>query len=329
MAGESSNISKMAEFLSDEVFSEFFWEKVGPVNENWPCEESEKHSCSTHPADVVFYYDEPYTQERTYVHCDLKSYAKTSIQTNAIQNALTSLAKQVACAEKSDTWRKRYMHENVNPSVCGLLFVYNHDGEYDRTFHSHLTSVKQDKLNLPKGSKLCVLGPEDVFWLDNVRYEIRQMRGKAGTDKLPDAKHCRYFYPQLDRHANIQPIKARAATIEMLTSSWIVLEYEKQERKGMIVFYRRSGETEAEFVYLLDYLRHYQLLNSQTDIVVKTLAETNATHAMFQKAQHTYISGFCGESGSDLADYVKAIKFSRMTQVVTTFSTEEIGMDYE
>ena len=30
----------------------------------------------THPSDVVFYYDEPYSSYRTYVNTDLKSYKK-------------------------------------------------------------------------------------------------------------------------------------------------------------------------------------------------------------------------------------------------------------
>jgi hypothetical protein len=37
MAGESENISKMAELLSKEMFNEFFWEQSGPVNINWKC----------------------------------------------------------------------------------------------------------------------------------------------------------------------------------------------------------------------------------------------------------------------------------------------------
>lgn len=72
--GETANIARMAEKLSDDLFSEFFWEKTGPMNENWGCEDKEKHKVETHPSDVVFYYDEPYSHTRTYVNCDLKSW---------------------------------------------------------------------------------------------------------------------------------------------------------------------------------------------------------------------------------------------------------------
>lgn len=44
----------MAVKLSGEVFAEFFWEKVGPEDQNWPYEDPEHHKIDTHPADVVF-----------------------------------------------------------------------------------------------------------------------------------------------------------------------------------------------------------------------------------------------------------------------------------
>lgn len=330
---ETVNIAQMAEKLSDDLFAEFFWEKVGPINQNWPCEDKEHHKAETHPSDVVFFYDEPYSQVRTYINCDLKSYAKDSITASSVQGAIESLARQVACAEKSDDWRKLYIHDHVSPEVCGLLFVYNHDGEYDKKFSGLLSKIKVEKLDIPKGNKLVALGPEDIFWLDNVRYEICQMRGKSGADRLPDREHCRYFYPQLVRKANVQVEKARAATLEMLTSPWIILEYKKSQgsdRRGVIVFYRRRGATTQEFMYLIDYLRHYQVLSENTDVQIKALETEPIAPAQFQKAVQQYIEEMSdGDGNNDLASLVKAIKYSKMTQVVSTFSTIKLGMDYE
>lgn len=329
---ETIHIAQMAEKLSDELFAEFFWGKVGATNQNWPCEEKEQHKTDTHPSDVVFFYDEPYSQVRTYINCDLKSYAKNSITSAAIRGALESLAKQVACAEKSESWRKLYIHEHVTPEICGLLFVYNHDGEYDKSFSQHLASIKAETLDLPKGAKIVVLGPQDIFWLDNVRYEIRQMRGATGPDSLPAPEHCQYFYPQLVRRANVQLEKAKAATLEMLTAPWIVLGYKKtkeRDRRGVVVFYRRKGETSQEFMYLLDYLRHYQVLREDTDVRIKTLDTIPTAHASFQKAVQQYIEELGdGVGDNDLAECVKAIKYSKMTQVITTFAQIELGMDY-
>lgn len=72
---ETINIAKMAEKLSKGIFGEFLWQRMEHTNLNWPCEDQETHEVKTHPSDVVFWYDEPYSQSRTYVNCDLKSYA--------------------------------------------------------------------------------------------------------------------------------------------------------------------------------------------------------------------------------------------------------------
>lgn len=329
---ETSKIAQMAMKLSEEVFSEFFWTKVGPEDQNWPCEDKVLHGVETHPADVVFYYDEPYSQRRTFVHCDLKSYAKGSITAANVHGAVESLAKQVACAEKSEHWRDLYMHGNVTPEVCGMLFVYNHDGGYDKDFSSHLHTLKDKNLQLPNGSRIFILSPYDIYWLDNVRFDIRQLRGSASSNALPAAAYCKYFYPQLDGRANLQPDKARAATMEMLTSPWIVLEYRhgpNHSQRGVIVYYRRQGETEEEFMYLFDFLRHYQVLEDATKVEVRLLESAATAAAKFQKAKQRYVEGL-GDSGhsTELSQKVSAILFNKMTQVITDFSPINLGMDY-
>lgn len=332
---ETANIAAIAEKLSGELFAEFFWKHTGPMNENWACEKSEHHKVKTHPSDLVFYYDEPYARQRTYVNCDLKSYATSSITTTALRGAVESIAKQVACAEISDEWRAKYIHNGVTPAVSGLLFVYNHDGEYDKDFQQHLKGVQQAaKLDLPRGSKLVVLGPEDIFWLDNVRYEICQMRGRrTGGLPLPDPEHCKYFYPQLVRRKNLQLDHAKAATLEMLTSKLIVLEYTRPnapDHKGVVLFYRGKGAAAEEFTYLLDYLRHFQLLQEDIDIEMKLLDASPLAAAMFQKAIQSYVEGLSsGDAKSPLAERVAAIGYKRITQVLTRFSDLELGMDYE
>ena len=329
---ETSKIALMAMKLSEDVFSEFFWTKVGPEDQNWPCEDKEHHGVNTHPADVVFYYEEPYSQRRTYVHCDLKSYAKGSITTGALQGAIASLAKQIACAEKSESWRSLYMHSNVTPNICGLLFVYNHDGEYDKDFSSLLNGVNHKDLMLPKGSQIFILGPRDIFWIDNVRYDIRQLRGAAGANALPAAANCKFFYPQLDGRANLQPEKARAATLEMLTSPWIVFEYKhgpNLAERGVIVYYRRSGDTEEEFIYLLDFLRHFQVMEDASKVNVRSITTDTAAAARFQKAKQRYVE-ILGDNRhlTQLTERVMAIGYSQMTQAVTNFSSINLGMEY-
>lgn len=326
--GETGNIAKISEILSDELFAEFFWEKIGPSNFNWPCEAPDQHKLKTHPADVVFFYDEPYSLARTYVHCDLKSYSQSSISVDKVRSAVKSLAKQVSCAEKSAIWREKYIHSNVTPEICGLLFIYNHDGDYDKSFVNILAAIKDQDVDLPKGGRLVILGPHDIHWLDNIRYEIRQMRGTSKGDCLPPRENCKFFYPQLERKSNVRISKAKAATLEMLTAPWVILEYNQPQiigRRGIIVFYRRNGSTEDEFIYLINYLRHYQVLDPNTDIQIKTLNAVDSAHSMFQKGIDRYVEKL---GDYELAKLVKSIKYSKITQVKSSFSDVELGMDY-
>lgn len=325
---ETANIAKMAEKLSNELFAEFFWRKVGSTNVNWPCEATDLHESKTHPSDVVFYYDEPYSQARTYVNCDLKSYAKGSITTSSIKSAIESLAKALSCAEKSEQFRENFFHEHVSPEICGLLFIYNHDGEYDKDFSSLLGQINAEELDIPPKSKIIVMGPADVFWLNNVRHEITSMRG-AVSKLLPDHEHCKYFYPNLMRRKNVQFDNARAATLEMLTAPWIILTYtnpSKQNKKGYLIFYKKRGESVSEFLYLIDYLMHYQiLLEENADVIIKILDPHPSAASHFDKAKSQYADENGG--GQKVAERLNTIQFGQINDVRTKFSELELGMN--
>ena len=220
---ETNNIAKLAEIVSNDLFARFFWSRTGSWNQNWPCENQRHSPRKTHPSDVVFYYDEPYSLRRAYLNCDLKSYSSNRINTGSIQSALEDLAQTMACMEVSVAWHKMYVHEGSSPFLCGLLFIYNHDGDYDRNFDSLLSSVRYDDVRIPKGSQIVILGPQQIRWLDNVRYEIVYMRGNKD---LPDEQHCRFEYPHLVRKKKVQIEIAKAATVDMLTGPWITLGYD-------------------------------------------------------------------------------------------------------
>lgn len=109
---ETANIARMAEKISDEIFSIFFWDKKGPVNKNWECMNRDVHKRNTHPSDVVFFYDEPYRPIRTYIQTDLKSYSADSISRSKIEGALKSLGQQISCAEISEEYQNLYTHQH-------------------------------------------------------------------------------------------------------------------------------------------------------------------------------------------------------------------------
>jgi hypothetical protein len=321
---ETANIARMAEILSAEIFGEFLWQRTGPANANWLCLK-EDHGRKTHPSDVVFYYDNPYSKSRTYVNCDLKSYARGSIKSGSIASAIESLGSALYCAEQSEEWQKMYTHANWQADICGLLFVYNHDGEYDRTFAELLTGVKPKNLETPARSKIVILGPDDIRWLTNVSHEILQMRGKGD---LPARNYCRFYYPHLIRRKNVQIEKARAATLEMLTGPWVFLSYlnpRKAHQKEYVIFYRRKGGTAQEFLYLIDYLMHYQVLVEPTKVLIKILDPDLMAPAVFKKALEQYLEE-CEES-VEIKERLETIEYSSITQVQTKFYEIEIGMN--
>lgn len=326
---ETTNIAKMAEKLSAELFGEFFWERVGPANDNWACvnqghQKATKKS-PTHPSDVVFYYDNPYQISRTYVTLDLKSYAAGSVTALGINAAAMGLARTLSCAEKSHSFREKYLHPSVTAEICGLLFVYNHDGQYDHNFHPLIAGINHEHLEVPRGSKLIVLGPEDIFWLNNVSRDLVQMRGK-GT--LPAKEQYRFYYPNLVLKKYLQPHKAKAATIEMLTAPWIILQYQfpvASSKRGYVIYYRPKGKCVEEFVYLIDYILHYQLLDDGI-VDIKTLDPEPNAQALFDKAIDEYIDA--QDADDDLKAQLKErITFSQLVNLAITFSAVEIGMD--
>ena len=201
---ETNNIARIAEIVSENLFGRYFWRRTGGWNQNWPCEDARHEPRKTHPSDVVFFYDEPYAVRRTYVNCDLKSYAKKSITAGAVLSALESLAESISCIEVSEAWRKMYIHDGYIPAVSGLLFVYNHDGEYDKNFDHILGQVKHEKIQIPRGTQIAIVGPRQIEWLDNIQYTMVYMRG---TGDLPPEPSCRFEYPHLVRKRNCSHVR--------------------------------------------------------------------------------------------------------------------------
>lgn len=324
---ETQVIARMAEKLSDGIFDEFFWRRTGPMNENWECMHQQRHGVKTHPTDAVFFYDDPYSGGRRYIQCDLKSYSKKSIEHSKIKSAIISLSKQVTCAEVSEDWQRKYLVGEYDAAISGLLFVYNHDDEYDADFDNLLRDVRSEDLDLKIGSRVFVFGPDDINWFDRVATEIAQMRGKR---ELPDKEYCRYFHPQLVRKTNSLGNDARAATLEMLSSPWIVLRYENDERgrDGVVVFHRRPT-TVDNLMYLIEYLRHYQLLEKTVDVTIKVPQEDVDATSKLQKATHEYVDKLSGEnSNSSIAVALRQIRLRFVPEMKTSFSRDAIGMEY-
>ncbi|MFG1205546.1 hypothetical protein [Xanthobacter flavus] len=327
---ETIHIAEMADRLSKELFSQFFWDKCGPTNQNWDCVSQEAHDVKSHPSDVVFSYDEPYEQRRTYVQCDLKSYAAKSITTRTITSALSSLAMQVECAEKSEKWQNLYTVPTVDFRVVGLLFIYCHNLDTDPDFNKKIQAIDPKKLKLSPGIRLYVLGPDDIYWINNVSNDIRGLRGDGA---IPERSRCRFFYPQLVRKMNYNLRAAKAATLDMLSSPWVIMEHDRSDgRRGITIYHKRAVEDPRELVYLIDYIRNFQLLVPEVSISVRALASNDSVFENFHKAKRIYIDKIIkpnqlahDSSSESIVDLVNKIDVTSFQNVARTFALKELA----
>lgn len=355
MGGETSGISEIANKISKDIFKWFRWERIGLKDQNFDCLKQEKHSPlkrsqHTHPVDIVFKYDDPYLEHPVVLNTDLKSYAKSSIQPSNIRASLKSLAHTIDCARVSSEWKTRYDPPG-NAEVRGLLFVYNHDNDYDRDFFKHIdpanrkktdtedaedSSVNLDSLPIDSKQIIHILEPRTIAYLTTIVSDIHRLNAE---DSFP-IKNYFFFYPELKLHRTRGDLYKRPATIELLCGPFFVVGHDEVQNydevskgliktydEGYIVFYNRPGESTEEFMYLFDVLSSYQFLDGDSKIRIRVahhLPNQNI-RSIFKAAINMYIVDW----GFD--DYKKerleSIEFEVIEIQKTSFSQVELGWD--
>ncbi|MCJ2164684.1 MULTISPECIES: hypothetical protein [unclassified Pseudodesulfovibrio] len=325
---ETANIAIMAEDISSHIFKQFKWTTKGPMNVDWKCVCPQKHSKKTHPSDVVFHYIEPYRNSISCINTDLKSYKKGSITRDQICGAIQSLDMAIECAKVSGEWQTLYAPPE-NYEVFGLLFIYNHDGGYDLEFGQLLDKAMR-RVNIAPKNKIFVLSPYDICYLKTVTNDIATLRGAEDCTKIPDSQNCSFYYPTTSRLKHAHAPVSHPATLEMLTGPWQIMRYnidgDASKGFGISVYMRTPGNTKEEFIYLIDYLCTYQLLNESKKIMINLPNASPIANVMFENAVKDYISM---RNDDFFAQKIKSISLRRITNIVTSYSTVEIGMRYE
>ncbi|WP_394789641.1 hypothetical protein [Rhodoferax sp.] len=332
---ENENTAQIANKISAEIFKVFHWELYAQNNANFKCElEHHKNengkSKLTHPGDVVFYYFDPYLNKTIYLHTDLKSYKKTTIQAKKIREALTSLAMTVECAHLSNGWSDKFMAQDGHPyEVRGLLFVANHDNKATAKFGEYLQGISIANLPIAKGQIVHVLGPLEISTLFSVATDI-----KLSIQDKTISSHYRFHYPDLTLWKRHTPDDQRnGATIEMLLAPYFILKHHavcddkgvEVTRPGSVVYYARTGDTVEEFVYLIDCLSRYQLVNSKEQIKIKSFNRNRSSELKnnFDKAKRRYCDmwRFDGDREAE----VMGIPVDGIQQIVPNYVPDEIG----
>lgn len=327
---ETATISEIAVKLSNDIFRFFHWEIHEQRDTNFPCHNVNHLSAgkrprpkSTHPADVVFSYDDPYRHKRTYLHTDLKSYGKDAIGPVKMRSAVESLAMAVECAKQSCDWREKYSVANDVPhDIRGLLFVHNHDGKYTNKFLESIEKTDLSTVNIAADTYIHLLGPEDINRLFTIANDIIRLL----YENLISEDYY-FYYPDLTLVKRSQDLNNQAATIEALTAPYLILKFNAFSKSdaGYVIYYNQKGDTAEEFLYFLDSLSRFQLLSDRETIrirlVGKDIAENCINNFKTAKLRYAKAWGF-SESRMQVLDN---INIERVTAVASTYSAPTIG----
>lgn len=350
---ETSNIAIMAEKVSEDIFKWFKWDHLPIKDLNFKCHKGAEHSSSTqdkktHPVDTIFKYKDPYKGRYIFFNTDLKSYKKSSITSSAVREALTSLARTIDCAEGSEEWNKRYSLNIQNYEIRGLLFVYNHDGEYHNSF-SELFKPKVGKGgklagginigNLPvrEGQQIHIIEPLLIQYMRTIISDM----DKLHRDGLFPEKTYSFYYPDLLQHKLKGDTNQHPATIELISGPYLIIKHDEITKwcetqskpvtrygKGYVIYYNRTGETSLEFIYLLDMLSNLQILRTKENKIRIRVAHNKPfddIRSSFQTAIAMYINSLGGDEYK--AEVLRSIEFEIVEQTKTVFSTNNIGWD--
>lgn len=324
---ETSNISAMADRVHQNCLEQFGWSRVGPRDQNWECV-LETHGRKTHPSDVVFRYSDPYSEGdlSTYVTTDLKSYATGSLTKQSLRIAVESLLMTTECANLSPEFQHHYIEPSSNAEVIGLLFVYNHDSGYDKDFRSVLFNAMDDiSHELRRNRRIFVMGPEDVLYAHDLANDMKLQR--ADHHYPLNKEDLEFFYPDLVRR-KARKRENRAASLEMLLGPYQIVRYQistdKRVNTKYTVYYRGPGADYREYVYLIDGLFRYQILQHADEVTICVGRPNKDSASQFERAVDAYVHQFHGLS--EMRNRLSIIKYRALTNIAPRFSEVEIGM---
>lgn len=330
---ETVNIGEIANRLSNDIFKHFFWRVHPRRDENFKCLNPAHLTAGrgkrpaaqkdTHPADVVFSYEDPYLGKTIHLHTDLKSYGRDSISTTKLRSALESLSMTIDCARVSEEWRNRYSDGDGTPfEVRGLLFVSNHDQKYLADFQTAVEKTNLATLDLPANIYLHFLGPTDISRLFTICNDLVRLKYERTLHE-----DYTFYYPDLVTWRRHGDVWNQAATIETLTAPYFIIKYPgtPTSPSGYLIYYSRKGESAQEFEYFLDSLSRYQMLEPNEMIRIR-MVHSNP-HPDYKSNFRAATNRYARAWGFDQTrmNVLEGIKVEPVTAVATTYNSVNIG----
>lgn len=291
----------------------------------------------THPVDAVFFYTDPYTKNRIFFNCDLKSYKENSITSTSLRSTLSSLSQSIHCARDSEEWNTRY-NCLFSGEVRGLLFLLNHDGKYSSDIRNFFKKSKEsedqriiiDNLKIQPNQIIHIIDPSTICYLDTIRKDIGNL---TITNKFPYSRSdWFFFYPDLKISRPIPDTTDSPATIEMILGPFLIIKYKEFEKndgtnrvkEGFLIYYKLSGNSKEEFLFFLDTLSSYQIFKHNINIDIRMI--NNTPHPQYEEhfsnAILHYIENW--QLNDEAAKIFKKINFSLVENISNKFLTMPI-----
>jgi hypothetical protein len=371
---ETIRVAELATHVSNDVFKFFKWQVCTENDQNFNCCVPSEHfpdikkegeaaetgdnqtiQNKSHPTDVVFYYLDPYLNKKVYFNTDLKSYANTSIGFGQVKKWLISIIKGTECAKGSTEWRQRYQVEGEY-DIRGLLFVYNHDGKFDKSLYQYIhdysekepASIEGKKtnnkfyikdLNIPPNMKVHIVEPKLISYMQSIKHDCTEL---FGLDKIPKNDKLNFFYPNRQINKVSLPSHECAASIELLSGPYLIISFENfnvykqhnvgneietetiKNNRGHVVYYREKGASPEEFLYLLETLMTFELINENSTLLIRHISEEPSTNATqnFKSAVDKY--GDLWRYSSGMRAVLNKIEFGAATIVQRVFLTKQL-----
>lgn len=326
---ETGPTSEIARKVCDDIFGIFFWEIHPKSDDNFKCTNinhrtPKDRQKKTHPADVVFSYEDPYLEKKTYLHTDMKSYGIGSIKAENLRDAFRSLCLTVECARQSEDWRKLYsIPDDESHDVEGFLFVHNHDKAHVNEFSEALSKISLSALPVAADTVIHFMGPNDVLRLYSVAHDIMHLRF---LELLPKENYT-FYYPDLLLKRRRTDEWKQAATIELLMSPFFIIKHDKTEKasQGYLIYYNRSGATVAEFEYLFDSMSRYQMLEKGLALKVRCCYKNSddAMQSNFLAAKKKYAKAWGFDERR--TQLLEGIKLEKIPSMADTYTPGDLG----
>lgn len=342
---ETEHIARMAEEVASNIFPSLYWEKVPPTNQNWSCVKISEHGrekTKTHPTDAVYRYLHPYTGKYTYIIFDFKSCADKSISPSSMGGATRQLGFTLDCAMVSSDWQGLYVSDD-DFDMQGCLFVYNHDDNYKRDLSKQIYSKLDENFpetwpQIQKNHEISIIDPHTIVFLNSLQTDLDL---SVTRNSLPGSEYRGFYQPdkqiQYQKLAHNNHYKVPLLP-DQTTSDTIILRYDIHQldtdkkyesgKAGFRIYYRGTGESVDEFIYLIDSLFSYQIIDHSAMIEIKILSPHRLAFPNLKKAKREY-SLMVASSGM-IADFIQErlsiVSISSLQRVVPAFLETELGM---